>query len=228
MIKRILVVAAHPDDEILGCGATMAKHAQAGDHIWALILGQGIFSRRNLSSVKARQQLKNLRRSAERANALLGVKRVLLKNFPDNSFDGVPRLKIVQAIEGTIVRWSPGIVYTHSLTDLNIDHQITCEAVKTACRPMQGSSVRQILAFEVPSSTEWRFDGAMSFHPNIFISIEDFLDKKWQALKVYGQEMRDFPHPRSEKYIRSLAFVRGGQSGLEAAEAFQLVRDIRP
>jgi LmbE family N-acetylglucosaminyl deacetylase len=227
-VKRILVVAAHPDDEVLGCGASVAKHAAQGDRVWTLILGEGITSRSNLPAKEKTRLLTKLRGCSRRANAVLQVEKLILKHFPDNRFDTVPRLEIIRTIEKTVELFHPDTIYTHSPIDLNIDHQITSEAVQTACRPVPGASVRQILAFEVPSSTEWRFDAVKSFHPNTFADVAEFLDKKVEALANYKTELREFPHPRSQEYVRALALVRGGQAGFNGAEAFCLLRSMEP
>jgi LmbE family N-acetylglucosaminyl deacetylase len=224
--SRLLVVAAHPDDELLGCGATVARRAAEGCRVWSLILGEGVTSRRGLSAAAKKRELAALRKNARTANAIAGVERLILRDFPDNQFDSVPRLKLVQAVEEIVAEFQPDTVFTHSGGDLNVDHQLTLEAVKTACRPLPGSSVRRVLSFEIPSATEWRFDGAAGFSPNAFVDVSGFLDRKIAALSAYKGEMRSFPHPRSEKYIRALAAVRGGQSGLAAAEAFSVVRSI--
>ncbi len=223
---RILVVAAHPDDELLGCGATVARRAAEGARVWSLILGEGVTSRQGLSAARKKAELKKLRSDAQRANKIAGVEKLILRDFPDNQFDSMPRLKLVQAVEAVVAQFKPDTVYTHSGGDLNIDHQLALEAVKTACRPLPGSSVRSVLSFEIPSATEWRFDAAAGFSPNAFVDVSNFLERKIAALSAYGGEMRSFPHPRSEKYIRALAYVRGGQSGLAAAEAFSVVRTV--
>lgn len=226
--RRILIVAAHPDDEVLGCGATTAKHVRGGDTVWTLILGEGITSRQELTSSKKQRPLKELKDNAQKSNAILGVEKLVMRSFPDNAFDSVPRIKIVHAIENIIKQLRPNLIYTHSSTDLNVDHQITSESVKTACRPLPGATTTEILSFEVPSSTEWRFDVSHSFHANVFVNVSKFIELKIQALKVYRGEIRHFPHPRSAEYLRALAAVRGGQVGLEAAEAFSLVRRVQP
>lgn len=223
---KVLVVAAHPDDEVLGCGATMARHAKQGDTVWSLILGQGVTSRFSQADVRTGTLLSKLQESAQQANKVLGVKKLIFEDFPDNAFDSVPKLKIVQAIERVVASFKPDVIYTHSFSDLNIDHQICCEAVQTACRPLPGTSVKRILTFEVASSTEWRFQGADSFAPNFFVDVSRTLALKLQAMKKYKAELRSFPHPRSLRYLEALARVRGGQSGLMAAEGFKVVRDI--
>lgn len=224
--RKVLVVAAHPDDEILGCGGAMARHARAGARVWSLILGEGVTSRRGLSAAARRRALKDLHAVATKANRIVGVERVLLSKFPDNRFDSIARLELVHAIEAAAEALQPDLVYTHGPADLNVDHQETCEAVKTAFRPLPGASVREIRLFEVPSATEWRFDAGRAFHPDTFVDVAATLDLKVKALAAYGAEMRPFPHPRSETYVRALAQVRGGQSGLRAAEAFVTARRL--
>lgn len=224
--SNVLVVGAHPDDELLGCGASIAKHVSEGDRVRTMVLGAGIASRKGLSRRETADQLERLHADCQRANSLLNVEKVILEDFPDNSFDSVPRLSIIQAIEAVLAEFKPEVVYTHSESDLNVDHQLVSESVRTACRPLPGSHIRRLLAFEVPSATEWRFDSARSFRPNVFVDVSRYLDLKLKALAEYKGEMRQFPHPRSDEYIRALARVRGGQSGLPAAEAFQLLRSV--
>ncbi len=226
MPAKILVVAAHPDDEVLGCGATIARRASAGETVWTLILGEGVTSRRGLSRPEKSRLLKKLGGDSRRAAKILGVSRHILKSFPDNAFDSIPRLGLIHAVEELVAELKPSTIYTHSPADLNVDHQLVCEAVKTACRPLPGCPVKEILAFEIPSSTEWRFDAGRAFHPDVFTEISGQLDLKIRALQAYTGETRAFPHPRSEEYIRALAAVRGGQAGLRAAEAFSLIRRI--
>lgn len=222
----LLVVAAHPDDEVLGCGAAMARHAAEGDRVWTLILGEGVASRRGLAPAEKKRLIRRLDEDAAKANAILGAEKVILKKFPDNAFDTVPLLSVVQAIEEVVAALRPGTVLTHHAGDLNIDHRVTADAVRTACRPLPASPVRQILAFEIASSTEWAFGSGPAFEPNFFVDAAGFLDAKVRALAAYRGEARPFPHPRSETYLRALAAVRGAQSGREAAEAFMLVRKL--
>lgn len=222
--RRVLVVAAHPDDEVLGCGAAMARHAQEGAAVRVLILGEGVTSRRGLPAAQRAKALKELHAVAKKANALLGVEKVALASFPDNRFDSVALLDLVHAVEAEATAFKPELVYTHGSYDLNVDHQRTCEAVKAAFRPLPGSPTKEVRLFEVPSATEWRFDDARSFQPDLFVGVEKTLELKLKALGVYAAEMRPFPHPRSPEYVRALATVRGGQSGLPAAEAFRVAR----
>jgi len=225
--KKILVVAAHPDDEILGCGGTMAIHSIKGDEVYVLILGEGITSRDVKRDRKKRdKEIKELRRGIEAANKVVGTKRTFLYDFPDNRFDSVPLLDIIKVIEKVKNEVVPDIVYTHHHGDLNIDHRLTFQAVMTACRPLKGESVKEIYSFEVPSSTEWSPDNSKYFMPNYFVNIKDTIGKKTLAMKAYKSEMREFPHPRSAKAIENMAKTRGVNVGFEYAEAFMVVRII--
>ncbi len=223
--RKILIIAAHPDDEVLGCGGTIARLAQEGNEVYTLILGEGITSRddqRNCEKNSA--ALEALKGDADKANSILGVKALTMFNLPDNRFDTVPMLDIVKTIEREIVKTAPDTVYTHYSQDLNIDHRITYNAVLTACRPKEESSVKKIYSFEIPSSTECSYP--CTFSPNVFVDINKTKDKKLEALKAYKSELMNMPHPRSEEYVTSLAIVRGGASGLKFAEAFEAIRII--
>ena len=145
--KKVLVVAAHPDDEVLGCGAVVAKHAAQGARVWILILGEGIAARKRLSVGARSRRIRALHSCARRAGAVLGCEKLILRSFPDNRLDAVPRLDLIHAIESVTWDLAPDTVYTHTPCDLNIDHQIVSEAVRTACRPLPGSPVRRVLAF---------------------------------------------------------------------------------
>ena len=229
MSNRVLVVAAHPDDEILGCGGAMAKHVQADDRVTVAILAEGLTSR---DAVRDRErhleELSALGEAARRANGILGVTDVELHDFPDNRMDSVARLDIVKHVEGLIERTRPNILYTHHNGDVNIDHRCIHEAVVTACRPMPGNhQVDTLLFFEVTSSTEWQTPGsAPPFTPNWFLNITETLQLKQQALEAYESEMRPWPHARSIEAVVHLAHWRGANIGVDAAEAFMLGRRI--
>ncbi len=212
-MKKILVVAAHPDDEILGCGGTIAKHTNNGDDVHVLILAEGITSRGSVDG------LPELRTVAEKANRFLGAS-VSFRDFPDNKMDSVPLLDVVKEVEKVIQDIQPEVVYTHYENDLNVDHQITYQAVMTACRPLPDSIVKTILSFEVPSSTEW----GTGFCPNWFVEID--IHKKIHALRFYEMEMRKLPHPRSYEAVEYLAKWRGASVGVRGAEAFMLRRRL--
>jgi LmbE family N-acetylglucosaminyl deacetylase len=221
---RVLVVAAHPDDEILGCGATLAAHRRRGDAVSILILGEGITSRYENRQNAPIRELEALQRRIRRAARAVGVSDVETHTLPDNRFDAVPLLEITHRVEGTIRRVRPTIVYTHHEGDLNIDHERTCRAVLAAVRPVPGSVIRAVYAFEVASSTEWRARATHSFMPRRYVDVSATLAKKLSALKCYGSELRPFPHPRSIEGIRAQAAKRGTESGFRAAEAYDVLR----
>lgn len=224
MAKNVLVVAAHPDDEILGCGATMARHAAEGDRVTVLLMADGVGARNPENAPAA---LAERQSAARKANTILGVENVTLLTYPDNRMDTVALLDIVQDVEKVIRQCAPEIVYTHHSGDVNIDHRLVSEAVVVACRSTPGFSVRQLLFFETASSTEWRPPvSGMSFAPNYFVNISNYLALKLQALEVYSEELRAFPHPRSKTAVAHLAAWRGATVGVEAAEAFELARAI--
>jgi LmbE family N-acetylglucosaminyl deacetylase len=227
MNKRILIIAAHPDDEVLGCGGTLAKLIQSGYEAYTLVLGEGKTSR-SLNQEQIKTELEELNKETLEANKILGIKDVLLCNFPDNKFDTVPLLDIVKEIEKIKEKIKPEIVFTHHVGDMNIDHQITHKAVLTATRPMQNESVKEIYAFEVPSSTEWNsFSKETAFISNVFFDITNTIDLKIEAMTKYKSELREYPHPRSLQHIKELAKVNGIRVGLEYSENFVLIRSIR-
>lgn len=225
MKKNILVIAAHPDDEILGCGATMARHVAEGDHVRVLLLAEGITSRG--TDAGTHEKLVKLHATAKKANALLGVTDVIIKGFPDNKLDSIPRLDVIQSIESLTQDFHPHTVYTHHFGDLNIDHRRVNDAVLAAFRPLPKSITGEILFFEVPSSTDWgAASSANSFIANFFVNIDVFLAQKIAALNIYESEMRQWPHARSYRAVEALAHWRGASVGIEAAEAFMLGRKI--
>jgi len=224
----ILIVAAHPDDEVLGCGGTMAHHALNGDDVHVCILAEGVTSRADKRNcTKYATELSELASAAQEASKILGVKSLTIEKFPDNRLDSINRLDLIKRVERIIKKVQPEIVYTHHCGDLNVDHRRVHEAVVTACRPAQGNQVETLLFFEIPSSTECQPPcSAQVFAPNWFVDISETLDKKLNALNKYKMEMRDFPHPRSLKAIKYLAGWRGSNIGVEAAEAFVLGRRL--
>ena len=227
--KTILVVAAHPDDEVLGCGGSIAKWTASGNIVHILIMAEGATSRSSIRDREAKsEELSLLEKSANSAGKILGVASVKLLDFPDNRMDSVDRLDIIKAIEEEIKRLKPHTVVTHHCGDVNIDHRITHEAVVTACRPQPGHSVRLLLAFEVMSSTEWQPPGSnFVFQPNWFEDVVKTFDFKIKALDCYQSEMREWPHPRSLNNIKNLAQYRGSMVGCEFAEGFMLLRIIQ-
>jgi LmbE family N-acetylglucosaminyl deacetylase len=224
-MERVLIVAAHPDDEILGVGATAARHAAAGDQVRALIVAQGAASR-GPKSKGTRGEVAALRTAAKAAAKALGCQPPDFLGLPDNRLDSMDLLDVVKEIETVFAKLKPTIVYTHHASDLNIDHGIVCRAVLTAARPLPGSTVKAIYAYETPSSSEWRVPQEPAFDPNHFVEIGAFLDRKMKALRCYKGEMRPFPHARSLEAVEALAQWRGATAGVKAAEAFQVLRQV--
>lgn len=225
MKPRVLVVAAHPDDEALGCGGTMARHAADGDDVHVVFLTDGVAARGSDLPESDNAQVRHS--AAEQATRILGASGLTHFDFPDNRLDCVALLDVAQAIEGLAREFQPTVVYTHHAGDLNVDHRICHQAVLTAFRAFPGQTVRRIFGFEVCSSTEWAFG---SFHPafvpNRYVDISSTLEKKMASLDAYSMEMRPFPHVRSPEAVRALATWRGACAGLNAAEAFSVIREI--
>ena len=227
-MKSVIVIAAHPDDEVLGCGGTSAKHFHDGDEVHVLILAEGMTSRDDTRNREARtDDIVHLKNMANQAHKLLGSTSVQLMDFPENRMDSIDLLDIVKVVENEINDKKPEIIFTHYNRDLNVDHRITHQAVFTACRPEPDSTVKKIYCFEVPSSTEWQTpqDYAQFMH-NTFADISDTLQKKLSAQKSYESEMKPWPHSRSIKAVEYLARWRGTNVGFEAAEAFVLSRNL--
>ena len=223
-----LVIAAHPDDEVLGCGATIARLAEEGWAVHVVIMAEGATSRNSKRDPSSHvNQLNELSRCAEIANQILGTQSLKLLALADNRMDGMELLDVVKIIEDEIEHHRPVMVLTHHAGDVNIDHSIIHDAVITACRPQPGHPVKTLLFFEVPSSTEWRPAASrMQFSPDYFYDVTVSIEKKLAALNAYAPEMRAFPHPRSIEAVEHLARWRGATIGCAAAEAFMLGRNI--
>lgn len=225
---NVLVVAAHPDDEVLGCGGTVAHLACEGHSVFMTILGEGITARLPQPAKADPTSLDKMRDCSRRVAALLGVKEISLHDMPHNRFDSLPLLDVIKLLEQSIERWKPDVIYTHHPSDLNIDHQVVNRAVLTAARPLPGQSVREVYMFEVPSSTEWAFQQLTPiFKPNVFVNIADTLALKLEGMKCYESEMREFPHPRSSEALTAIARRWGSVVGCQAAEAFEAAFVIR-
>ena len=221
---KMFVVAAHPDDEVLGCGGTIAKAVAAGVDVSVLLLGEGPTSRQGASPASERTHATD---SAQLAAQTLGVTNTHYGALPDNKFDTVPLLDIIKIIEKHAEEIQPDLVITHHSGDLNVDHSITHRAVMTAFRPLPETKQVTVLGFEVLSSTEYATSNAMpTFIPNLYVNISEFLSEKFSALEAYQSEMRAFPHPRSFEAVEHLARLRGAHSGCNAAEAFVLYRAL--
>jgi LmbE family N-acetylglucosaminyl deacetylase len=219
--EKVLIVAAHADDEALGCGGTIARHADGGDSVEVVFVADGVSGRGNSAALAARHA------SAKKACAILGANAPAFLDFPDQKLDAVGLLPVVQALESLIAKIQPTVIYTHHGGDLNLDHRIVHQAVMTALRPTPSSIYKAVYAFEVASSTEWASTAIGEvFRPDHFVSIEGTVERKIEALQAYDQEMRDFPHARSYAALRALATLRGAAVGVVAAEGFVTLRSL--
>jgi LmbE family N-acetylglucosaminyl deacetylase/RimJ/RimL family protein N-acetyltransferase len=224
-VKRALVVAAHPDDEVLGAGATMAVLADRGCEVHALVLGEGVGARFS-ENKRPEEEVQRLARQVRDAAAILGATPHQL-DLPDNRFDSLDMLDVIHAVERFKEELRPDLVLTHHPGDMNVDHRITCNAVLTAFRPVKGEPRVTVLAFETLSSTEWNPPpNGTPFVPNWFEDASPGLQRKIEAMAVYTDELRDWPHPRSLEGIRVAARRWGMTVGFEAAEPFMLLRYV--
>lgn len=224
----VLVIAAHPDDEVLGCGGTIARFASENVPVRIALLADGVRSRQKDDVDGAISiELTRRRDAARLSSKILGAQSVEFNDFPDNRMDSVDRLDLARAVEVLVGQYSPEMIITHHGGDVNVDHRRVHEAVVTACRPQPGHPVHTILFFETASSTEWQVPSqGAGFMPTWFVDISPHLESKRAALEAYAEEMRTWPHSRSYAALEYLARWRGATIGVEAAEAFVLGRHI--
>jgi LmbE family N-acetylglucosaminyl deacetylase len=228
--KNIMIVVAHPDDELLGLGATMNKLIlEFGVHTHVVILGEGITSRSEIHDPQIwEKELRTHKENIQLAQQAIGYHSMSIYDFPDNRFDTVALLAIIKVIEKEKQLFKPEIIFTHHGGDVNIDHQRTFEAVITACRPMKEENVKTIITFETPSGTEWRSPSdPRHFLPNLFFSVsKENMDSKINGMECYELERRIYPHPRSPEALLIQAQRWGVSIGSDFAEAFCLIRNI--
>ena len=223
---NILVVVAHPDDEVLGMGGTIAKLSEEGHSVWVLIVTDGSTSQyrgdERLIEIMAEKKAET-----EKACRILGVKEVLYGNLPDMKLDTCAHIEINEVIEKAVDRVEPEVIFTHFYEDVNLDHQMVYKSVLVAARPVAGNCVKGVVLFYTPSSTEWSPQIAESvFLPNYYVDITGTAKKKYEAMIAYKNEMREYPHPRSVKYLEINDMATGQQVGVEKAEAFMIIRYV--
>jgi len=219
---NVVVVAAPPDDEILGAGATLARHVQGGDEVHAVVLADGALSRYEDHMVG------ELQAGGVAAARHIGFASLRFEAFPDQRLDQVAIVDLTQHVETILAELQPDIVYTHFRGDVNVDHAFVAQAVWTACRPYQMPQLRLIAAFETPSSTEWASAGqGAAFRPTLFVDVGTTIQCKLAAMSCYTSELRDYPHPRSLRALRERASYWGSVVGLSAAEPFEVLRGLR-
>jgi LmbE family N-acetylglucosaminyl deacetylase len=223
--QRILVVAAHPDDEVLGCGGTLAKAAEQGAEVFVKFLGEGVSARFPIGDYDSDEYHSESNKRTESAVCALRALNVERYEFGDRlcgQFDTLPMLSIVKEIEATIRKFEPHTLLTHNPFEVNLDHRFTYQAVEVACRPTGGFMVSEIYSFEIPCSGSWTFNS--SFIPNVFVDVTDYWDLKLKAWSCYESESRPYPFPRSIEGLTALGQYRGMKAGLKMAEAFRCER----
>lgn len=217
---KLLTIAAHPDDELLGCGGTINRYVKQGYKAYCLILAEGMTSRNSYDD----DAVNLLHNDSKIAADIIGYEEVIFADFPDNRLDSVDVLDVVKVIENTIELLQPEIVFTHHFGDLNIDHKVAFEATQVATRTLTSQCVKKVVMYETFSATEWNFTHA--FKPNMFVDIGDGINIKKSAMAAYKSELRDYPHPRSLKALEIAAQRWGTVAGMQYAEAFEILRAV--
>jgi LmbE family N-acetylglucosaminyl deacetylase len=216
---KILVIAPHPDDEVLGCGGTIAKHSENGDDVYLIIATKAY------TPDWTEEFIKNREREIKESNKILGIKKTYFLNYPTVKLDTIPQKELNDSIVKIVNKIKPDIAYIPFKGDLNKDHRLLFEASLVALRPIH-HKVKKILSYEILSETEWGQEIEV-FKPNVYVDITKTFNKKIEAMKAYGSELREFPHPRSLKAMEALAIKRGSEIGVKYAESFYLIREIQ-
>lgn len=226
---KVLIVAAHPDDEVLGCGGTISKAIKkygTGITVSALTLSEGLMGRSSENVHFEQKDFDAFKEDALNAAKVIGIQNSYFQHLPNNRLDSMDLLDVIKIIEKYIAELRPTVVFTHHNGDINIAHRIAYQATLTACRPLEGCPVKRLYSFEIPSSTEWAFPTYKSaFSPNIFFEIGDAVETKIKAMQCYRTERRKFPHPRSPEIMRAIARRWGSVANMDYAEAFELIYD---
>lgn len=218
---RILVISAHPDDETIGMGGTIAKHVDSGDEVYWSIVTQAY------TPTWTEEYLETARKQVFDVQKVYGIKKVFFCGFPTVRLNTVPHNELSSALQKIVNQVKPEMVYTTSQEDINLDHRIVYECTLVATRPLPGNSVRRLLCYEIGPTTRFGLpQGSSGFIPNVFNDISDHLEIKLKAMRCYKTELRQYPHPRSEEGLRLLARERGLSVGMNAAESFKLIREL--
>ena len=215
---KILIIAPHPDDEVLGCGGTVAKHSKQGDEVYLCIVTKAYLPD------WSEEFIKNRPKEIEKANKILGIKKTYFLDYPTVKLDTIPQKELNNSISKVVAEVKPEIVYIPHKGDVNKDHRLIFEASLVATRP-QDHKIKKILSYECLSETEWG-QPIEPFTPTVYVDISDTIKTKIGAMKAYESEIKQYPHPRSLEMINILAKMRGGVVGLNAAEAFILIREV--
>ena len=225
--SRLLVIAAHPDDDVLGCGGTMAKAKALNSKIKILYLGEGVSSRFGIGNENSKQSLKAReirKKECIKSLKVLDIKSYVFEERYCTRFDEYPLLNLVKSIEREINKFKPTIIFTHNPSEVNIDHRLTYQAVEVATRPNSNSPVKEVYSFEIVCSGGWKF--LKQFSPTTYVDITKFFNKKLKSWNKYKNEAKKFPFPRSREGLEVLAKYRGMQSSFKYAEAFKLEREL--
>ena len=215
---KILIIAPHPDDEVLGCGGTIAKHTKEGDEVYLCIVTKGY------TPDWSEEFIKNRPKEIEKANKILGIKKTYFLDYPTVKLDTIPQKELNEAISKVVNEVKPDILYIPHKGDLNKDHRLVFESSLVATRPAN-HKVKKILSYETLSESEWG-QPIEVFISNVYVDISETFGKKIEAMKAYGSELKQYPHPRSLGIIEALAKKRGSEVGVKFAEAFMLIREI--
>lgn len=217
---NILVIAPHPDDEVLGCGATIAKHVEQGDDVVVAFVTKGY------EPDWSREYLDDRISEIKKSNKVLGIKKSYSLGFPAVKLDTIPQKTLNDSLSKVVSKVNPEIIYIPHRGDVNMDHKLVHDACLVATRPFARESIKKVLAYETVSETEW---GSINspFVPNVYEDVSSFLNKKLKALQAYKSEVKEFPHPRSNEVLSALTVKRGSEVGVKAAEAFMLIREIK-
>lgn len=220
-METVLVIAPHPDDEVLGCGGTIAKHVDQGDAVYVVIVTKG------MPPVFSPESVEKVRSECREADKFLGVKETVFLDFPAARMEEVPRHELNNAFVEIISKLKPDVVYLPHRGDMQLDHKMTVDAAMVSLRPRYEHIVRRIYCYETLSETGWDIPNTVNeFIPNAYIDIGDYLDKKVSAMSMFTTQVTEFPNARSLEAIRALAVYRGTTVKMRAAEAFMVIREL--